>query len=197
MKTITTIIAFAMLLVGCSQFPQLPQLHPHNSTQNIDHRYYWMKPGQANASSRVGALLYYADYAHNLGAAEYQKEVEHARLLYTQEKSDFRLLQYALALLVIHNRDSIKVQQLIEPLLSGNVATDPELEALAQLLYTDLAEDMAERRRLEAEIKRAETEAKRAEAGAKRSDELEKQVEAIKNIEKSMIERDKNPGAKQ
>ena len=188
MKTFTIITALVMLLAGCAQVSQLRM-------RNADYSYYWIKPGQAPASGQVVALLYYADYVRNLGATEYAQETEHARQLYTQEKSDFRLLQYALALLLPEG-DAHKAQQLIESLLQGTRTSDPELRALALLLDSDLEEDQAERRRLEAEIKRAEANARRAEAGVRRADELEKKVEAIKNIEKNMIERGKSSGEK-
>lgn len=182
MKT-RTIIATALVLVlaGCAQF----------RAQNADPGYYWIPPGQAPAGSGVVALLYYADHVRELGAAEYAQEVSHVRRLYNHEKSEFRLLQYAMALSV-PGGDARKAQQLIEPLLKGNQNTKPELGALARLLNSELAE----RRRRETETRRAEDEAKRAEAATKRGDELEKQLEAIKNIEKNMIERNRNAGVK-
>ncbi len=187
MKTNTTIIAISLVLLqaGCAQF--------RTQSANQD---YWIKPGQAQASRGVVALLNYADYVRTISAAEYAQEVEHVRSLYASEKTDFRLLQYALALSV-PGGDARKAQQLIEPLLKENKATDPELGALARFLDSDLTEDMAERQRLEAEIKRAAAGARRAEAGAKRADELEKQLEAIKKIERSLIEHGKSSGEKQ
>lgn len=187
MKTNTTIIAISLVLLqaGCAQF--------RTQSANQD---YWIKPGQAQASSRVVALLYYADYVRTLSAAEYAQEAEHVRSLYASEKTDFRLLQYALALSV-PGGDAHKAQQLIKPLLKENQTTDPELGALARFLDSDLTEDLAERQRLEVEVKRAAAGARRAEAGARRAGELEKQVEAIKKIEKNLIERDKNSGEKQ
>ncbi|CAG4884340.1 conserved exported protein of unknown function [Georgfuchsia toluolica] len=199
MKTFTIIIALVMLLTGCAQLSQL-------RTQIADNGYYWIKPGQAHASGRAAALLYYADYVRNLNATDYAQEAEHVRLLYTSEKTDFRLLQYALALSV-PGGDARKAQQMIEPLLKKNKSADTELDALAQLLDSDLAERRrleaetrqaeAEAKRAEAEAKRAEASARRAEAGAKRAEELEKQLEAIKNIEKNMIEHGKSGGEKQ
>lgn len=191
MKTFTIIIALVMLLAGCAQLSQL-------RTQITDSSYYWIKPGQAQASGRAAALLYYADYVRNLSATDYAQEAEHARLLYAGEKTDFRLLQYALALSV-PGGDARRAQQLIEPLLKGNKPADTELDALAQLLDSELAERRrleAETKRAEAEAKRAEASARRAEAGVKRVDELEKQLEAIKNIEKKMIERGKGGAEK-
>lgn len=192
MKTFTIIIALVMLLAGCAQLSQL-------RTQITDNGYYWIKPGQAQASCSAAALLYYADYVRNLSATDYTQETEHARLLYTSEKTDFRLLQYALALSV-PGGDARRAQQLIEPLLKGNKFAGTELGALAQLLDSELTERQhleAETRRAEAEAKRAEASTRRAEAGAKRADELEKQLEAIKNIEKNMIGRGKSGGEKQ
>ena len=165
MKTAATITltSLVLLLSGCAQ------LRPQDD--------YWIKPGQAHVSNRAVSLLYYADYLHGLNATDYAQEVEHARLLYGKEKSNFRLLQYALALSA-PGGDTRKAQQLMETMRKESRASDPDLAALAQLIDLDLTE----RRRLEAGARRAESEARRA-------DELEKKLEALKNIEKGLIQR--------
>lgn len=165
MKILFT-VALLLLLTGCSQM----RTHAEGD--------YWMKPGQARASSRTVALLYYADYVRNLNAADYAQETEHARLLSNTDKSDFRQLQYALAL-AAPGGETRKAQQIIDTLLKENKLPDPELGVLAQMINADLAE----RRRLAAD-------SRKAEVGAKRADELEKKVEALKNIEKNLIQRE-------
>ena len=117
------------------------------------------------------SLLYYFDYAHGLSAAELAKETERMRLLHARNKSDFHALQYAM-LLSLPVGDVHRAQQLLEPLTRGGRGQSRELRALALLLTTDLAE----RRRLE--------------DGVRKADDLEKKLEALKNIEKSLIQRD-------
>lgn len=155
------------LLSGCAQFGT--------------HDDYWLKPQQARPSGRADALLLYADYVRNLSASDYARELDHVRQLAAQDKSQFRQLQYALALSA-PGGDIRRAQQVIDGTKESR-NSDPELAALANLVSADLAE----RRRLEA----------RMEAGTKRADELEKKVEAVKNIEKNMIGRDKSGAEKQ
>jgi hypothetical protein len=164
---------FVFISTGCA-VPMRTVSQPPPSVPND----YWMRPDQPRASSKAVALLYYAGYVSTLADDAYAQEVEHARLLASAEKTDFRQLQYALALSV-PGGETRKAQQIIDGLLKENKFADPELAALAQMVSASLAE----RRRLEAG-------SRKAEVGAKRADELEKQVEAIKNIEKNLIQRD-------
>jgi hypothetical protein len=184
-------IACALLtLSGCAQL---------NVTDN-----YWTKPGQMRSGGAAVSLLMYLDYTRNLSAADYAHELDHVRELAADGKSVYRSLQYALAL-SLPGGDSRKAQQLIESLSKDNKITDPELNVLSSLVSADLAE----RRRLEIDLKRAEneakktdveskradTESKRAEAEVKRADiemkradELQKKLDAVKNIEKKLID---------
>ncbi len=145
---------------------------------------YWIKPGQVRPSGKAASLLYYADYVRRLAPAAYAQEVEQAQQLYAREKSDFRLVQYALALSA-PGGDNRRAQQLLEPFARESSGQDPELRSLANLL----SHELAQRRRLEQE-------ARRAEVGAKRADELEKKVEALKTIEKNLIQRETGAEAK-
>lgn len=140
-------------------------------------------PAPASAprgSGGVAALLRYFDHVRNLSPAEFAAEAEKARQLYAAEKSDFRLLQYVL-LLSTPRGDARRAQQLLEPLLKeGEERSLGELRTLAVLVYMDLAE----RRRLEMNV----------QAQARRADELEKKLEALKDIERSLMEREHIPG---
>jgi hypothetical protein len=169
-KTLPIFLMLAML-AGCAQF---------NTPAD-----YWIKPGHSIPSGRAVALLYYADYLRELSQADYVREVNHAQQLYASEKSDFRLLQYVLAI-SIPGSDLHRAQLVLEPLVRDGKGHDPELYALASLINNDLAE----RRRLELGTRRAE-------AGAKRADDLEKKVEALKSIEKNLIQRDAGTEEKQ
>lgn len=163
---ITTVAAvLACLLTGCAQL----RLPPQDESP--------LKIGQARSGGRAGPLLLYADYVRNLSAADYGRELDNMRQIAAKDKSDFRQLQYALALLM-PGGDARKAQQLIDAFSKEGRNPDPELVALANLINADLAE----RRRLE--------------ASSRRADDLEKKLEAMKNIEMGLIQRDKSSEGK-
>ena len=161
MNTKIITAVLVMLLAGCAQFGARDD--------------YWLKPAQSRPSGQAAALLLYTDYLRNLPASDYPQELDHVRLLAAKDKSFYRQLQYALTLSA-PGGDARTAQQVIDGAIREQRSSDAELGALANLINADLAE----RRRLGA----------RMEAGAKRADDLEKKVEAVKNIEKSMILRD-------
>ena len=128
---------------------------------------YRIGVGVIQPAGEAVSLLYYFDYARGLSAADLAKETERMRLLHVRNKSDFHALQYVM-LLSIPGGDAHRAQQLLEPLTREGGAQSRELRALALLLTTDLAE----RRRLE--------------DGVRKADVLEKKLEALKNIVKSL-----------
>jgi hypothetical protein len=187
-------------LIGCAQLGPVDK--------------YWIKPGQSPLSGPAATLLLYFEYVRNLSASDYALELDHIRQLAATDKSAYRSLQYALAL-SLPNGDPRKAQQVIDSLPKENTQLDPELVALSNLIAADLSErrrlELDGSKRAEAEAKRADTEAKRAdteakraeaeikkaEAETKRADEFEKKLQALKNIEKNLIERKKVHGDKQ
>lgn len=120
------------------------------------------------------SLLAYFGALRGLPPTELARAIEQTRKRYLAEKSVERQLQYALAL-SLPGGDTQRAQQLLEPLLKENVV-NPELRALAELLSVNLAERQRLNENLQAETRRA--------------DALEHQLEALKNVEKQMLERD-------
>ena len=146
---------------------------------------YWLDPQGPRPGSDAVSLIHYAVYARNLGGKPLAEETERVRLAWTAEKTDFRLLQYALALSVpaAPAADHRRALQLIEPLTRPDNGRDGELRALASLMHAQLAEQ----RRLE----------DGSHSNYRRAEELEKKLEALKDIEKSLLPRDKpKAGAK-
>lgn len=129
----------------------------------------------AQAFNPVTSLLYYFDYLRGLSVAELARETERARRLYVGEKSDFHLLQYAVALSV-PGADAGHALQLLEPLVKDGTGRSRDLRALALLLHADLVE----RRRLDANV----------QVQTRRADDLESKLDALKNIEKDMMQRE-------
>lgn len=133
------------------------------------------RPEIVNPAGSADALLAYFDALRKLPSAELAKATEQARKRYASEKTDARLMQYALAL-AVPGADARHAQQLLEPLARGNTGHDRELRTLAVLVYVDLTE----RLRLEGSL----------QAQTKRAEELESQLDALKTIEKNMLQRE-------
>lgn len=136
---------------------------------------YWIKSDEASISmDDAVSLLHYANHARNLSAAEREREIERQRMAYNKEKSDFRRLQYALVLATpdAGSSERKQAQQLLEPLLDGK--HDSGLRALATLLNAHL-----------------NALAQAQQQGQKRIDELEKKLDAVKDIERSLLRREK------
>lgn len=191
-KQSTLVVSLTLALAACAPMTN----HPFAS------RDYWIDAAQPRPTSRAASLLLYGDYLRRLPADEQTREIARAKELAATDPSPFRSLQYALAL-SLPGGDMKKAQQLADSATGDN---NTELAALATLLSSEFAERRRlegeskradaeakradnESRRAEAEAKRADTEAKRADAEMKRADELQKKLEAVKNIERNLIER--------
>jgi hypothetical protein len=143
---------------------------------------YWLDPQGPRPGSDAVSLLHYAAYARNLGSKQLAEETERVRLAWTAEKSDFRLLQYALTLSVpgASAADHRRALQLLDPLSRPGDGHDSELLALASLMRSQLTEQ----RRLE----------EGSHSQQRRAEDLEKKLEALKEIEKNLLPRGKPAG---
>lgn len=166
-KTILAILFACLALAGCA-------------TRGFSDSEMASRPALAQSSSPAVSLIYYLDYLRALSPAELARETEHARRLYIGEKSAFRLLQYACTL-AVPGGDTNRALQLLEPMVRDGAGHARELRGLAVLLHTDLTE----RRRLEGSV----------QSQMRRAEELESKLEALKNIEMQIMQRE-TPGGK-
>lgn len=150
------------LLSGCAAIKPAEVVAPPSPV-------YW------NASGSASALLTYFDQLRLLSAPELAKETERARKSYAKDKSTFYQLQYAIALSV-PGGDIRHAQQLLDPLAKETGRYDWPLRALAVMLSTDLAERQRLEEALQTQIRRA--------------DDLDGKLEALKDIEKKMMQRE-------
>lgn len=126
----------------------------------------------------AAALLIYFETLRKLSPVELARATDLARKRYVTEKTVVRQMQYALTL-AIPGGDAEYAQQLLGP-LARESQQNRELRGLAVLLSVDLAE----RQRLNENL----------QAQTRRADELQRQLEALKNVEKHLLQRDV-PGA--
>lgn len=144
---------------------------------------YWLKPDDAYLGmDDAVSLLHYANYVRNLGQPERERETDRQRAAFSRDKSDFRRLQYAFALSAPEAaaNDRKLAQQLLDPMLEGK--HDSGLGALASLLNANL-NSMAQAQQQGIQIG--------AQQGQKRIDELERKLDAVKDIERSLLRREK------
>jgi len=140
---------------------------------------YWLKP----ADTYIGmddavSLLHYANYVRALGAGERERELERQRTAYARDKSDFRRLQYAFALSAGDTGPGERklALQLLDGFQEGRHGSG--LTALATLLAAHL-NGVAQAQQMG------------AQQAQKRIDELEKKLDAVKDIERSLLRREK------
>lgn len=132
---------------------------------------YWIKSDESYVGmDEAVSLLHYANHVRNLNGTDRERETERQRLAFVRDKSDFRRLQYALALATAEAgaNERKQAQQLLEPMLEGR--HNSGLTALATLLNAHLFS---------------------LGQGQKRIDELEKKLDAVKDIERSLMRREK------
>lgn len=137
---------------------------------------YWLKPGAA-AMSDATSLIHYGNYVRALDASERDRETERVRAQFGRDRSDFHRLQYVLALSSVDASvgDRRLALQLLEPLLDGK--HDADLAALAGFVNAQL--------NAQATLLAGQQQAQ------KRADELEKKLDAVKDIERSLLRREK------
>lgn len=137
-----------------------------NALSGLGEDRYWLRADKWRASD-VTALLYYYDYLRGLPAVEQPPEQERARRAFAKDKSDFHRLQLALALdaPAASSADRRQAASLLEPLARDVRGHDRELHLLAELMLSN----------------------------SRRSDELERKLDAVKDIERNLLQRERRP----
>jgi hypothetical protein len=126
-----------------------------------------VRTGVARPASDVAYLLVYFEYVHKLPAADLAKEYDAVRLLSANSHADIMRVRYAMLLSVPGTpfNDDTRAVEMLEPLLKN---AEGSLHTLAYLLSAQIQEQ-------------------------RRGQGLQQKLEALKALEKNLIERD--PGA--
>lgn len=137
----------------------------------------WLKPGQAFLVSEAESLLLYHEYLRKLPGADLNREHEEVKRALARSNSDFSRMRLALLLSLpgASFRDDGRALGLLEPLLAAGAA-DNETRALARLLHVQISE----RRRVEERLKDEQ----------RKTEGLQQKLDALKSIEKSLLERE-------
>jgi hypothetical protein len=137
-----------------------------NALSSFGEDRYWLRADRWRASD-VTALLYYFDYLRALPAGEQVQEQDRARRAFSKDKSDFHRVQLAMALdaPAASSSDHRQAAVLLEPLARETKGHDRELHLLAELMLS----------------------------GSRRSEDLERKLDAVKEIERNLLQRDRRP----
>lgn len=124
----------------------------------------WVRQGGPAPASDSESLLMYFEYTRKLAPAELAREHEAVRHLYTGSQSDFTRVRYAMLLSVPGGAasDDAHAIEVLEPLVRN---TDAPLHNLAFMLSAQLQEQ-------------------------RRAQGLQQKLEALKALEKNMLERE-------
>jgi len=127
----------------------------------------WVRTGGPRPASDSESLLMYFEYVRKLSAAELAKEHDTARQLYARTPSDFNRVRYAMVLSVPGSAfsDDARALEALDPLLK-------HLEAALHNLAFAVSAQIQEQRRGQV---------------------LQQKLEALKSLEKSLIERGHKP----
>lgn len=142
-------------------------------------------------ASDADTYLAYFRYASNLSNDDLKKEYMTVSQVYGKSKSDGSRLQLALLLSMPSAgfRDDARALGLLKEVMTNKADDNAQLKDFALLLSTHLVE----RKKQEEKIK---SEQGRAEELGQRLGELEQKLEALKGIERSIIERQQTQPAK-
>jgi len=138
-------------------------------------------PAPEPQHSDLDRLVLQFDSVRRMQGAEAAKELEQARQAFNRAKTDYNRIQLALLSLLSNTggRDDAKAAALLEPMLKDaqkDKSGSGGLRAFAVLLYSQIAEEHKLEDRMKEEQKRA--------------DALQQKLDALKEVEKSLIERE-------
>lgn len=141
-------------------------------------------------------LLYFIDQYSNL-APEMQKKLfaETNQQLSENKNAPFNRLKLAsmLTLPSSRMRDNAKAQALLQELLQGNTLTSAEY-SLISLLYEYTTDNVKQQQKSREDAKKLESVQLKYEALELKTRTLEQKLNELRNIEKTMNERDSKPG---
>ncbi|TWO79230.1 hypothetical protein [Denitratisoma oestradiolicum] len=142
---------------------------------------YWLKSSSAVILTTTDSLIAYHAYVRSLSGAEWNRESEQVREAVQKDGSEFQRLRLAMVMAVplTGPREHARAMQQLEQLERETQKQNSSLHGLIAALKAELAE----RRRLE--------DALRDES--RRADDLEQKLDALKAIERNLLERSQPP----
>lgn len=178
MNRLLVLMLTAALVGGCDSLP--PRQDGPGKAPAI--------PGVTRPLSDVEALLQYYEAIYGLSAGDLSREREWARQVYARSSTDYNRLQLALhgTLPEANTDEQAQTLMLVEPLLREPRGQNSGLRRFAMLIKAMIIEN----RKIADQLYQANQKTKEEQ---RRSEDLQQKLNAIKSIEKSLIQRDQRP----
>lgn len=130
--------------------------------------------------AELNRLLMQSEGVRKMPAADAARELEQARQAFSRSKTDYNRLLYAMLSLLpsAGGPDDAKAAALLEPMLKDKGNPGNGLRAFAAFLYFQISENRKMEDRMREEQKRA--------------DSLQEKLDALKEVEKSLIDREQS-----
>jgi len=199
-------VLFTLLISACATPPPEPPPEPAPAPEiapcepcpepSVQTEIRWLEIAR---DSELEKLLLYFEEIRDLSSEELSREYEQLKQNFSSDRSEYRRMQLALLATLPNTgfRDEPRALNLLEYFLKDDSAQSPGLRAFAVYLHSAITEQKkldevarAASQRLKDEQKRNETAEARLREEQRRNGELERKLEALKAIEKSLMERE-------
>ncbi len=188
-KVFISLSVLVLSLGACASVTNKPADKEPNATKTLE-----IKKIETLASKqeRVNSLLLFIDRFSNDTLDVQRKSFSETNRALVENKSDLtERIKLAIMLSVPSSRirDTAKAQNLLQDLLQGN-SLNPTESALTSLFYEYVLDDIKQSQKNKDDLKKLDLSQQRLEALQQKYDALDKKLNDLKNIEKTISDRD-------
>ena len=188
-KVMISLSVLVLSLGACASMTNKPAEKETNATKTLD-----MKKTETSASKqdRVNSLLLFIDRFSNDTLDVQKKSFNETNRALIENKFDLTeriKLAIMLSLPSSRIRDTAKAQNLLQDLLQGN-SLNPTESALTSLFYEYVLDDIKQSQKNRDDLKKLDLSQQKLEALQQKYDALDKKLNDLKNIEKTISDRD-------
>ena len=188
-KVMISVSVLVLSLGACASMTSKPADKEPNATKTLD-----IKKTETSASKqdRVNSLLLFIDRFSNDTLDVQKKSFNETNRALIENKFDLTeriKLAIMLSLPSSRIRDTAKAQNLLQDLLQEN-SLNPTESALTSLFYEYVLDDVKQSQKNRDDLKRLDLSQQKLEALQQKYDALDKKLNDLKNIEKTISDRD-------
>ncbi len=188
-KVIISLSVLVISLGACTSMTNKPAEKEPNATKSLDIR---KAETSASKQDRVSSLLLFIDRFSNDTLDVQKKSFNETNRALIENKSDLTeriKLAIMLSLPSSRVRDTAKAQSLLQDLLQENML-NPTESALTSLFYEYVLDDIKQSQKNRDDLKKLDLSQQKLEALQQKYDALDKKLNDLKNIEKTISDRD-------
>jgi hypothetical protein len=188
-KVIISLSVLVISLGACTSMTNKPAEKEPNATKSLDIR---KAETSASRQDRVNNLLLFIDRFSNDTLDVQKKSLNETNRALIENKSDLTeriKLAIMLSLPSSRVRDTAKAQSLLQDLLQEN-SLNPTESALTSLFYEYVLDDIKQSQKNRDDLKKLDLSQQKLEALQQKYDALDKKLNDLKNIEKTISDRD-------